>query len=229
MAMAAPQKFLFDRSFDLPDPPRAIPRKPPPPAAPPPEPTFSKAELEAARAADIAEGRETAMAEAARSAEERTAAALSAIAAGVGQLISTQQRTTEEIQRRGVETLRMIVQKTVPALAKKAPLVEVEALLADCLREAFDEPRVVLRVADAIFESVQARLQAITAATGFAGKLVLLADETLGPGDARVEWSEGGAERDTRRLLHDFDGALSRALNTLTVAAAKPLEENEHE
>src|SRR6185312_4381696 len=133
-------------------------------------------------------------------------------------------RATEEVQRRGIETLRLVIQKTVPALARKAPLAEVEALLADCLRESFDEPRVVLRVADALFENVQARLQSIAASTGVAGKLVLLADETLGPGDARVELSEGGAERDTRRLLRDFDGALSRALDTLTPAAPKPLE-----
>lgn len=227
--MSAPHRFLFDQSFDLPDAPRAIPRKPPPPAPLPPEPAFGKAELDAAHAAGIAQGREMAMAEAARTAEERASAALTAIASGVEGLLSAQQRIMEEIQRRGIETLRMIVQKTVPALARKAPLVEIETLLADCLRESFDEPRVVLRVADALFENVQARLQSIAASTGFAGKLVLLADEALGPGDARVEWSEGGAERDTRRLLRDFDGALSRALDTLTPAALKPLEENGHE
>lgn len=227
--MSAPHRFLFDQSFDLPDSPRAIPRKPPPPAPLPPEPTFSKAELDAARAAGIAQGRDLALAEAARSAEERTAAAVAAIASGIEGLLSAQQRAMEEIQRRGIETLRMIVQKTVPALARKAPLGEIEALLADCLRESFDEPRIVLRVADALFENVQARLQSIVASTGFAGKLVLLADDTLGPGDARVEWSEGGAERDTRRLLRDFDSALSRALDTLTPAAPNPLEENGHE
>ena len=33
----------------------------------------------------------------------------------------------------------------------------------------------------------------------------------------------------TRRLLRDFDSALSRALDTLTPAAPNPLEENGHE
>jgi flagellar assembly protein FliH len=125
--------------------------------------------------------------------------------------------------------MRAIVQKTVPALCKKAPLMELEALIAACLREAFDEPRIVLRVADPDFDAVQRRLGPTTAATGFAGKIVLLSDETLQPGDARIEWAEGGAERDTRRLLRDIDGALARALDALTATAAPSPEESTHD
>ena len=59
-----------------------------------------------------------------------------------------------------------------------------------------------------------------------AGRIVLLADETLGLGDARVEWADGGAERDTGRLMRDIDGALARALDTIPVLGTSPLEEN---
>jgi flagellar assembly protein FliH len=123
----------------------------------------------------------------------------------------------------------VLLHKAVPASGRKAPLLEIEALLSDCLREAFDEPRLVLRVADSLFEPLQQRLAAITGAAGFAGKVVLLADEALGPGDARVEWAEGGAERDQRRLMHDIDGALARALDSIPVPGTSPPEENGHE
>ena len=227
--MNAPHKFLFDQSFDHPEAQQqrpGVPRKPPPP---PPEPTFSKAELEAARAAGLAEGRDTAFAEAARSTEALAADALSTVALGLKEMLAARQVYADEAHRLALETLRNVLQKAVPALSRKAPLVELEAVVADCLREAFDEPRIVLRVTDGIFEAMQQRLSALTAATGFAGKLVLLADETLGPGDARVEWAEGGAERDTRRLMRDIDGALARALDTIPVPGTSPPEESNHE
>ncbi|HZB91872.1 MAG TPA: hypothetical protein VE397_10550 [Stellaceae bacterium] len=225
--MSAPHKFLFDQSFDQQDAPaRSAPRRPPPP---PPEPTFSQAELEAARQAGLDEGRATALAEAAAAAETRTAEAAAKLASGIEELLAARQGYADAAQRQACTTLGIALRKAVPALSRKAPLVEIEALLADCLREAFDEPRVVLRVADGAFESVQQRLAALTAAAGYAGKVVLLADETLGPGDARVEWAEGGAERDQRRLMGDIDAALARAVQSISVPGASPNEENGHE
>jgi flagellar assembly protein FliH len=224
--MSAPHKFLFDRSFDLPDAPRNAPRKPPPPVA---EPTFSKAELDAAREAGVAAGRAAALAEAAQSNETRVAGSLSSIALGLKVILAARGRYAEDAQRSALETLRAVLAKALPALCRKAPLAEIEAMVAECLREAFDEPRIVLRVTDSLFEAMQPRLEAVVAASGFAGRIVLLADETLGPGDARVEWADGGAERDTRRLTREIDEALARALASIPVPGTSPPEENGNE
>jgi flagellar assembly protein FliH len=225
--MGAPHKFLFNESFDQPDAPSvAAARRPPPP---PPEPTFSKAELEAAEQAGMAAGRAAALAEAAQSTEAHTAAAVTALASGIGELLAARQSDADAAQRQACAAMSVLLHKAVPALSRKAPLIEIEALLSDCLREAFDEPRIVLRVADSLFEPLQQRLAAITGATGYGGKVVLLADEALGPGDARVEWAEGGAERDQRRLMHDIDGALARALDSTPVPGTSRPEENGHE
>jgi flagellar assembly protein FliH len=218
--MSAPHKFLFDRSFDQPDAPRDKSRKPPPP--PPPEPTFSRGELEAARAAGAAAGRATGLAEAAQSIDTRVAAALSSLALGLKVILASRQRYAEDAQRGAVEALRAALTKAVPALCRKAPLTEIEAMIADCLREAYDEPRVVLRIPDGLFEAMRQRLDSVVTASGFPGKIVLLADDSLGPEDARVEWAEGGAERDTRRLMHDIDGALARALDSIPDLGTSP-------
>jgi len=218
--MTQPHKFLFDRSFDLPDPPRPVARK----VAPPPEPTFSTAEVEAARAAGFADGRAQARDEAMQSIEARIAATLSLLASGIGEALQSREHAAAEAQRRALETLRAIARKAVPALCRTAPLLELEAVLGECLREAFDEPRVVLRVADGMFDAMQQRLAALTGTVGFAGKVVLLADETLDFADARIEWAEGGAERNTKRLLSDIDAALTRALETIHVTGTTPHE-----
>ncbi len=100
----------------------------------------------------------------------------------------------------------------MPAFAAKEPVAEIEALLAGCLAEALDEPRIVLRVSDALFEAVQARIAAVVQAGGYSGKVVLLADAALAGGDGRVEWADGGAERDTSRIAQEIDAVLARAL-----------------
>ena len=223
--MTQPHKFLFDRSFDLPDAPRHLQRK----VAPPPEPTFSEAEVDAARATGFADGRAQALDEAAQSIEARAAAALQTLASAIGEALKSREHAAEAAQRRALETIRAIMHKAVPALCRTAPLLELETLVSECVREAFDEPRIVLRVADGVFDAMQQRLAAITGAAAFAGKVVLLADDSLDLADARVEWAEGGAERDTKRLLRDIDGALARALDTIQLTGTTPNEENQHE
>lgn len=226
--MGAPHKFLFDQSFDQTEAARpAVGRKASP--ALPPEPTFSKAELDAAQAAGLEAGRIAALAEAAQAAETRAAEALAALAAGLSELLAARDSEAAAAQERAIEAMRDVLRKLAPALSRKAPLVELEEFITQCLRDAFDEPRLVLRIADSAFEAVQQRLAALTAATAFAGKVVLLADETLEQGDARVEWAEGGAERDARRLVHDIDGALARALDSIPVPGTSRPEENVHE
>ena len=211
--MRTPQKFLFEHSFDNVEQPHALSR------TPPPEPLVSRAEFEAGRIAAFAEGRKSGLAEATRSAEARTAAALSALATDIKAVLELREQCAADVERRAIETMRAITRKAVPALCLKDPLTEVAAIVDACLHEAFEEPRIVLRVVDALFEPLQQRLEAITAAAGYAGKIVLLADSTLGPGDVRVEWAEGGAERDVPRLVCDIDAALARALDANPAAA----------
>jgi flagellar assembly protein FliH len=223
--MTHPHKFLFDRSFDLPDAPRPLSRK----TATPAEPTFTKTELEVARAAGFAEGHRQALDETTQSIEARAAAALQTLAATIAEALKSREHAAEAAQRRALETIRAIMRKAVPALCRTAPLLELETLVSECVREAFDEPRIVLRVADGVFDAMQQRLAAITGGAGFAGKVVLLADDSLDLADARVEWAEGGAERDTKRLLRDIDGALARALEAIQLTGTAPHEENQHE
>ena len=201
--MAAPQKFLFEVSFDHANG-EAAPRRGV-------EKRFTRAEVEATRAAALAEGHQSGIAEAEATAASLAAAALDAIAQGVERLIATHDVTTAETQRRALDALRAIVVKALPALAAQGPVAEVEAFAAKVLHDAIDEPRVVLRVPTALYDAVQPRLGAIAAAAGYAGRMVLLADDTLAGGDARVEWADGGGERHLDRLIADIETTLARS------------------
>lgn len=204
--MTSSKKFLFDTSFDPPDvltqTAAAIRR--------PAEPTFSRADLDAAHAAGLAEGRAAAFAEAADSSERRVATALDMIAVQAREIVANHSKLSLDVQRDALGVIRTIVRKIVPALCRKDPLAEIDELIAEVLRDAIGEPRLVLRVCDDLFDPVQKRLAPLVEACGFGGKLVLLADSTLAISDCRIEWADGGTERNSRRLLGDIDAALAR-------------------
>lgn len=224
--MSTPRKYMFDASFDQPQPaaPVAVLVN-----KPPPEPTFTGAELELARAAALEEGRATALAEASAAIERQLVAATESLAAGVPTLLARDSQIRDDVERRAIELLRGLVAKTFPVLAQRTSIDEIEALVSDCLREAFEEPRVVLRVPQRLFDPIRDRLGALAQQTGFAGKFVLLADDALGPADCRLEWADGGAERVTDRLAREIDAVLDRALSTPSPAPASLNQETTHE
>lgn len=222
--MATPRKFLFDLSFDHASGPVAVRFQ-----RNPSEPTFSRIDLEAACAKAREEGHQAGLAEAAASIEGRLAQAAEGLVSGLASFAAKEEEIRCETETRAVELLRTVTAKAVPALAGKEPLADLEAMVVDCLREAADEPRIVLRIAPDLFEPMRERLNAIAQSHGFAGKFVLLVDESLGPADGRLEWADGGAERNTRRLARDLDAALARALLNPISASEPSNEETPHE
>ena len=222
--MANPRKYLFDLSFDQPQGPVAVRF-----GRTPAEPTFSRAELDAACAAARQEGHQAGVAEASAATEARLAEATEALASGIASLAGRADEIRRETEARAIELMRLVTAKAVPSLARKAPAGELEAMVIECLREAAEEPRIVLRVAPELFEPMRQRLDAIAQSHGFAGKFVLLVDESIGPADARLEWADGGAERNAARLARELDAALERALLNPTSAPEPSREETPHE
>jgi len=220
--MGNPRKYLFDLSFDHPQGPVAVRFR-----RNTPEPTFTSAELEAACAAARQEGHQAGLAEASASAEGRLVDAIDALASGFASLLARADEIRREAEAHALELLRMVAAKAVPALARKEPLAELEAMVIDCLREAAEEPRIVLRVAPDLFDPMRERLDAIAQSHGFAGKFVLLVDESIGPADGRLEWADGGAERNAARLARELDAVLERALLN-PISAPEPSREEPH-
>lgn len=173
-----------------------------PPSAP------SEAEIAARCAAAFAEGREAGRREAEASREQALAHGLSHMAAELqtlfGRIAELRARTERDAARIAVAVARKLSQ----ALIAREPLAEIEALIAECLRSQQQEPRLVVRVAASLLDPLRARLDALAAQSGFAGRLILIDDPALDLGDCRIEWPDGGAER----RLAEIDAAISSAL-----------------
>jgi flagellar assembly protein FliH len=211
--MLVAQKYLFELSFDPPGTPvepAPAAAAAEPPAAPAPPPAISPEELSAARAEGFDEGRRAGLAEAAAAQDAATAAALDAIAERLAALAAGLDGIHRDAERAAIAFAHAVAKKFVPTLARRGAVDEAMALAADCLAEAIAEPRIVVRVPDALFEPVRRRLDALKATGGFEGKLVILVDEAMADADCRIEWADGGAERDEARLWREIDAAIQR-------------------
>jgi flagellar assembly protein FliH len=79
-------------------------------------------------------------------------------------------------------------------LIDRFPLEHITSLTQALLPALIEENRIVVRVHDTLIDAVKARLDAQAASLGFSGRLIFLAEPTMPPGDARLEWARGGTE-----------------------------------
>jgi flagellar assembly protein FliH len=201
--MVAISKFLFDKDFAVGDEAaRLAPR--------PDTRRFSAIELDAAKAAAHAEGVAAGRAAAEQEIARRVADACTAVAARVGELMKTLAAKNEAQTREAVTAAVEVTRRLLPALGKREAMGEVEALIRDCLTRLHEEPRLVVRVADELLDPLRQRVDQLTAAAGYSGRVILFADPALKSGDARVEWADGGAERDSAAIWRDIDSAIQR-------------------
>lgn len=204
MHAAAPaQKFFFDvNSFEDevdPDPEEF---------AEPPPPTFSEVELAAARAQAIeqgrAEGREVAEAEAWAREEEAASRALEAVNRSLEMLASSEAARAQRYEREACALALATLEKLFPTLNDAHGLAEVRAVVERVLAAAHGPAqKITVRVAERHVEALSGLSPDIIEVAG---------DASLGAGDCRAAWADGGAVRDARALATHIAGALRAGL-----------------
>jgi flagellar assembly protein FliH len=205
--MAAIQKFMFDTEFLDEIVEEALEPEMPP------EPTYSQAELDAAREAGYAEGRARALKEAATADGRLAADALGAIGKQLSTLNDAQTKALEEAKRGAVAVAAAIAGKIAPELTQSGAVDSITALVAERLPELMDEPRVVVRLDAARLDLVKARLEETAKHVGFNGRFILLAEDGLKGPDCRIEWADGGTERITPRVAAEIENVVARYLS----------------
>ncbi len=199
----APKKFLFETSFGQ---DQVEQRKKAVEA--PPEPKYFDQDLAQARAEGMAAGKEAGRQEALQSVDNAAAEALAAIGRHLPALEESVAAMQEQQIRAAVDVSAAMVRKFLPRMAHDRGLQEIEAVVRDAMMRLRDEPRIVIRVCDALLDTVKDRVGTLADNAGFEGKIVFLAEEGMAPSDVRIEWADGGAERDTGRIWQDIDEAI---------------------
>lgn len=201
--MGAPTKFLFDVDFAS----GAAERKQ----------TIALAEhaLKVAEAEKAAQQRGYADAQhdAKIESDRRMAAALDLIAKGIAETNDKLAAVETRLECEAVEVAVAVARKLAPALIAREPFAEISALASDCFRQLVTAPHIAVRVSDGLYAAAREKLEDIVRARGFEGRLVVLAESDIGLGDCRIEWADGGINRDSTGLDAAIGEAVARYLS----------------
>jgi len=243
LAHGKPKPFLFDRSFDDPsevympgekfgpkikvDLPKSdqpakdsSDEKPETKAdEPPPAGNYTEEQLEAAREEGYVEGHTAALEDAESSRDHYVADAVAVISNTLSDLESRQTESNRETGEMAMRMAYAVIEKILPEHAKDHVYDSVEALVKDVLPLVYDEPVIKVRAHKMIAEGLQEKLTQVCEQSNFTGRFEVISDYEFQPGDCRVEWEGGGADRSEARLWAEIREIVSDNVGAVSVDA----------
>lgn len=207
--MTRPVKFLFDTEFAAEAKQEA-------------EPKVTLVEHQAvvalarqeSHSAGLAQGESQAMASIERQRAQALAAIGSRMVDAAGALMALESRLEQE----AIDIAVAVATKLAASLIERQPLAEIRALAGDCFTNLRSVPHLVVRVHDDLLEDARTELTRLAAERGFDGRLVILAEPIIAPGDCRIEWSTGGIVLDRDETALRIAEAVQRYLGPETPA-----------
>lgn len=211
-----PQKFLFNLAFDdevgcaYGEREKA-------------KPTYSQEQIDAARQESYESGFNAGQKAMMEDQQQRMNVLLAQIDQHIGHLALASVAEWQQQLVQMQQIALVIARKIMPTYVQRYGLEEIETIVARIVSEMGREPRLVIRVSEAQFDEASKRINEITASQAYAGKVVILGDQELGESDCRVEWADGGIERDMRTIWEDIDRVMEE-IQTLSPADRAPVE-----
>lgn len=166
--------------------------------------TFAADEVEHIRNEALATGRQEALAEATHA----QAVALSAIAQSTSVLIEQFDRHIECVRQESAALAIAVARKLAGGALSIAPQLELESFLCDCLHKLYREARLVVTVTPDNADYLRSRIEDIVTQNGFSGRVVIMPDPAMGTGDCRIEWADGGIEKNLEATFASIEERL---------------------
>jgi flagellar assembly protein FliH len=200
---AQPRKFTFDQRFDAgPAGTRA--------AAPKAKKFYTPEEVEDVRAKAYAEGKGSLEAVTAQA----QSMALGRIAEAAMTALNTMVSLAAEARAEALQVGLLAARRIAESALARYPLDAVEETIAHCLAQAAHEPRVVIKVSADVADALKARIGQLAEGIGFAGRIIIAGEPRLNHADCRLEWTDGGVERDAGAIGDRIEAVLARFIDS---------------
>ena len=203
--------------------PEALPEQAPPPEPkqdiPPEEqisipvssvPVFSSDQMNAekekareeGRRLGLEEGREAAWQEAMVSLEKQNADILSSIDSSLKNIFAGLEKSAQTSIDAALDFAMAVCKKALPALCETNAVSEIRDLLEKNLHFLKDEPKISLRLNPFLADQIKPVLTDLVKKEAYSGKIAVIRDDALAVGDCRVEWKNGGLEKNVQDVLN---------------------------
>lgn len=165
--------------------------------------------------------------EALQSLEAQTLAQVQAMNQQLVALAGERAELEETVSKAAVELAELAALKISDVLIERAPGRLVAETVLNALPLVIGEARIVVRLAEPLIDHIKERMDEMALEAGFTGKVVLLGDERIAPGDCRIEWANGGIERRAAQIKDDIRQALAGALAEHDGASARGADQDQ--
>jgi len=186
--------FLFDTDF----------RRPRPSA----EAMRAAEEAVQAEQSGFARGVQEGRLQAEGQAQARLADAMTRLALSAAGLLASADAREAEREAQAVELAMLIARKVAGDALEAQPLIGIGEAARTALQHLRGVPHLVVRVHDSLVDEAETLVKRLARERGFEGRLVVLGDPETLPGDARIEWADGGVVRERARI----EAAVAEAL-----------------
>lgn len=179
------RKFLFQRDFAAPAGEQT------------PKGREALAEAEKrGREAGFAEGQAQARVEA----DAQMQQMLARIAEDVAALLARADADRAAFEDEAVAFATALAEKLAGDALAHYPMDAIGQLARKSFEHLRGVPHLVVRVNEALVEKTETLMQKIARERGFEGRLVIMGEPEIEPGDARLEWADGGIVREGAKI-----------------------------
>ncbi len=198
--MSAPQKFMFDNSFDekeeVVDPLEELKVK------------FNQ-KIETAKKEAFEEGRKAGKREALDSIENQTKCALEALSSSEEALNDSYQEALKKLEAKSVEFGITAGSKLAAQLTQREPMPLLENFFKEAFQVIYDVPEVVASLNPSILEAVKSASDKWKLEAGFKGNISFVGNDNLKPTDVDLAWRDGGIQRSVDELMQAISSAMT--------------------
>jgi len=204
----AATKFIFERQFpETPD--RIVPLEPK-------EPTLTMSEharlLALAVAAARTEGIVLGRTEVEGEQTARLADAMEQVSRQLDRLCAELESIHEMASEEAIVFAGEFGRKLAGFLLDQAPMAAIEAAARSIFDDLRGHAHVAVRVAPELVDPARIALTGIAREKGFDGRLIVLGEPEIPPGDVRIEWADGGIVADRTASETMILAGIERAL-----------------
>lgn len=162
------------------------------------------------------EGFEAGFAEGQQAARAEANAALIHMAGLISQqaerLLAAQDQRSELIESAAATLAATMARRLAGAALADKPQALIEQAARECIAHARSAPHLAVRVNEAHVDSTEQLFGRLAHESGYAGKVIILGEPEISPGDARFEWADGGVVIDRAALDRQIDGVIGQVL-----------------
>ena len=173
-------------------------------------PTYSEEDLETARQLGYKAGKEEGLAATEEILSKQINETLIKIDEKLIVTFENLDNLNYELMRAAHSLALSICKKMMPSMAKQSSFSEVKKVIEEVFSEVLDEALITIAVHVDVVEAVEARLTELANEKEFKGRLQVKSDETIEISDCKIDWANGGTERNTSELWANIETILKR-------------------